>query len=206
MNTPVWLTAAVETALNRYLSMDAEAAARLAHLSGKVLEVELSGMDLHFYLLPTASGIQVLGSYEGTPDARLRGAPFSLARLALSEQGRSTLFSGAVELEGDTELSQQLQNILNAVDIDWEEQLSRLTGDVVAHQVGNAARTAQHWAGQARESLALDVTDYLHEESQQVPVRGEVERFVSDVDTLRADIERLAARIKRLQSKPAGGS
>lgn len=203
MNTPVWLTAAVETALNRYLSMDAEATARLARLSGKVLEVELRGLDLHFYLLPTASGIQVLGSYEGKPDARLRGAPFSLARLALSEHGR-TLFSGAVELEGDTELSQQLQDILNAVDIDWEEQLSRLTGDVVAHQVGNAARTAQHWAGQARESLALDLADYLHEETQQVPARGEVERFVSDVDTLRADIERLAARIKRLQSKPAG--
>ena len=201
MNTPVWLTAAVEAALNRYLSLDPEASARLARLNGKVLDMELRGLDLHFYLLPTASGIQVLGSYEGTPDARLRGAPFSLARLALSEHGRNTLFGGTVELEGDTEFGQALQDILNAVDIDWEELLSRLTGDVVAHQVGNAARGAQHWAEQTRESLALDIADYLHEESRQVPVRGEVERFVSDVDTLRADIERLAARIKRLQSK-----
>ena len=206
MNTPAWLTAAVEAALNRYLSMDAEATARLARLSGKVLDVELRGLDLHFYLLPTSSGIQVLGSYEGTPDAHLRGAPLSLARLALSEHGRSTLFNGAVEMEGDTELSQQLQDILNAVDIDWEEQLSRLTGDVVAHQVGNAARSAQHWAGEARKSLELDVADYLHEEAQHVPVRGEVERFATDVDTLRADIERLAARIKRLQAKPAGNN
>ena len=201
MNAPAWLTAAVETALDRYLSLDPEVAARLARLNGKVLEVDVRGLDLHFYLLPAGHGIQVQGHYEGTPDACLRGAPFSLARLALSEQGRRTLFSGAVQMEGDTELGQQLQAILNAVDIDWEELLARYTGDVVAHQTGNAVRGAQHWADRTRESLTLDIADYLHEETRQVPARGEVERFVADVDTLRSDIERLAARIKRLQDK-----
>jgi ubiquinone biosynthesis protein UbiJ len=201
LNTPAWLTAALETALDRYLSLDHEVATRLACLNGKALEVELRGLDLHFYLLPAGHRIQVQGHYEGTPDACLRGAPLSLARLALSEQGRRTLFSGAVQLEGDTELGEQLQDIINAVDIDWEEQLARLTGDVVAHQAGNAARGAQHWVGKARESLTLDLADYLHEETRQVPARGEVERFVAEVDTLRSDIERLAARVKRLQDK-----
>jgi ubiquinone biosynthesis protein UbiJ len=195
------LTAALEKALDHYLSLDPDVAARLAPLTGKVLEVELRGIDLHFYLLPAGHRIQVQGHYEGTPDACLRGAPLSLARLALSEQGRRTLFSGAVELEGDTELGQQLQDILNAVDIDWEELLARLTGDVVAHQAGNAARSAQQWAGKARDSLTLDLADYLHEETRQVPARGEVERFVAEVDTLRSDIERLAARVRRLQDK-----
>ena len=201
MNTPTWLTAALETALDRYLSLDPEVAARLDRLNGKVLKVEVRGLDLHFYLLPAGHRIQVQGHYEGAPDACLSGAPLSLARLALSEQGRRTLFSGTVQLEGDTELGQQLQDILNAVDIDWEEQLARLTGDVVAHQAGNAARGAQQWAGKTRESLTLDLADYLHEETRQVPARGEVERFVADVDTLRADIERLAARVRRLQDK-----
>lgn len=201
MSTPAWLTAALETALDRYLALDPEVAARLVRLNGKVLEVEVRGMDLRFFLLPAGHSIKVQGHYEGTPDACLRGAPLSLARLALTEQGRRTLFSGAVELEGDTELGQQLQGILNAVDIDWEEQLARLTGDVVAHQAGTAARGARQWAERTRESLTLDLADYLHEESRQVPARGEVERFVADVDTLRADIERLAARVKRLQEK-----
>jgi ubiquinone biosynthesis accessory factor UbiJ len=201
LNTPAWLTAVVETALARYLSLDPEVAARLAPLSGKVLEVELRGLDLHFYLIPAGNRIQVQGHYEGVPDASLRGAPLSLARLALSEQGRRALFSGAVQMEGDTELGQQLQDILNAVDIDWEEQLARLTGDVVAHQAGNATRNAQRWLGKAGESLTLDLADYLHEEGRQVPARGEVERFVADVDSLRSDIERLAARVKRLTDK-----
>ena len=109
MKTPGWLTATVDTALNRYLAMDTQAAARLAPLSGKVLDVEMRGLDLHFYLRPTASRLQVLGSYEGTPDARLRGAPVSLARLAFAEHGHDTLFGGAVELDGDTEFGQQLQ-------------------------------------------------------------------------------------------------
>jgi ubiquinone biosynthesis protein UbiJ len=200
LNTPAWLTAALESALERYLSLDPEVAARLAPLNGKVLDVELRGPDLHFYLLPVGHSIQVQGHYEGTPDACLRGAPLSLARLALSTQGRRTLFSGAVQLEGDTELGQQLQDILNAVDIDWEEQLARLSGDALAHQAGNAARGAQRWAARTRESLTLDIADYLHEESRQVPARNEVERFMADVDTLRSDIERLAARIKRLDT------
>ncbi len=198
MKTPTWLTAALETALDRYLAQDPEIAAHLAPLTGKVLAVEVRGLDLIFYLLPIGNRIRVHSHYAAEPDARLRGAPLSLARLVLSEQGRRTLFSGAVQLEGDTELGQQLQDILHTVDIDWEELLARLTGDVVAHQVGNAARGAHQWAGKARGSLTLDLADYLHEESRQLPARGEVERFVADVDTLRSDIERLAARIKRI--------
>lgn len=201
MNAPTWLTAAIETALARYLALDPDSAARLAPLTGKVLELELRGVNLHFFLLPVAHGIKVQGQYAGAPDACLRGTPLSLARLALTEQGRHTLFSGAVEIEGDTELGQQLQDVLNAIDIDWEEQLARITGDVVAHQAGNAVRGAQRWVERSRESLTLDLADYLHEESRQVPARGEVERFVADVDVLRADIERLAARVKRLQDK-----
>jgi len=198
LNTPLWFVAAVEAALNRYLALDPEIAARLEPLDGKVLQVTVRGPELKFYLMPVAHALRVLGHYEGKVDAQLAGAPLSLARLALSPQGRHALFDGAVTLEGDTEFGQQLQDILNAVDIDWEEQLSRLTGDVIAHQAGNAVRAAQHWAKQSRASLSLDAADYLHEESQQLPVRGEVDHFMTEVDTLRADVERLAARIKRI--------
>lgn len=198
MNAPLWFVAAVETALNRYLMLDPEVAARLVPLDGKVLQVTVRGLELTFFLMPVGRTLRVLARHEGTVAAQLAGAPLSLARLALSPQGHHTLFDGAVTLEGDTEFGQQLQDIFKAVDIDWEEQLSRLSGDVIAHQAGNAARTAQHWATQSRASLALDVADYLHEESRQLPVRGEVDRFMTEVDRLRADVERLAARIKRI--------
>lgn len=198
MNTPPWFVTALETALNRYLALDPEIAARLEPLDGKVLQVTVRGVELTFFLMPAARTLRVLVHHEGKIDAQLAGAPLSLARLALSPQGRHALFDGAVTLAGDTEFGQQLQDILNAVDIDWEEQLSRLTGDVIAHQVGNAARAAQRWAEESRASLTLDAADYLHEESRQLPVRGEVDRFMTEVDSLRADIERLAARIKRI--------
>lgn len=198
MNTPPWFVAAVEAALNRYLALDPEIAARLEPLDGKVLQVTVRGIELTFFLMPAARTLRVLAHHEGKTDAQLAGAPLSLLRLALSSQGRTALFEGMVTLDGDTEFGRQLQDILKAVDIDWEEQLARLTGDVLAHQAGNAARAARHWAEESSASLTLDIADYLHEESRQLPVRGEVDRFMTEVDSLRADIERLAARVKRI--------
>ena len=98
-----------------------------------------------------------------------------------------TLFEGAVEIQGDTETGQQLQDILASAEWDWEEQLSRFTGDVVAHQVGTLARRARRLLGSSRDTLERDISEYLQEEC------------------LRADLDRLSARVERLLQATAAG-
>ncbi|HED18295.1 MAG TPA: hypothetical protein ENI74_02190, partial [Gammaproteobacteria bacterium] len=152
------LAAALETALELYLKQDPGALQQCAKMDGKVIAVDITGLGLSLYFIPGSDGIRVAGYYEGEPDTRLRGSPFGFARLALgsreqgelrSKRGRpgvDALFEGAVEIQGDTETGQQFQNILSGVDWDWEEQLSKLTGDVIAHQAGNLARKAARFA------------------------------------------------------------
>jgi ubiquinone biosynthesis protein UbiJ len=147
----------------------------------------------------------VFGAYDAEPDCVLRGSPVGLARIGVVHRKEDSLFSGQVEVEGDAGLAQELGDFLSGIDVDWEEQLSRLTGDPVAHEVGNGARAARRWASRSLDALADDLKEYLQEEGRMLPTRYETERFLDEVDTLRDDVERLAARLQRLRSQLGDG-
>ncbi len=191
------LAAALESALDLYLKQDPEALRRCGGMEGKVIALDIAGLGVSLYFLPGPDGIQVLGHYEGQADTRLRGSPMGIGRMVLGSRD-DTLFEGAVDIEGDTETGQQLQDILLSTEWDWEEQLSRLTGDVVAHQIGTVARRARQFLAASRSTLERDMSEYLQEESLLLPCRIEIERFLNEVDCLRADLDRLSARVERL--------
>ena len=191
------LAAALETALELYLKQDPEALRRCAVLEGKVIALDITGVGLSLYFMPGANGILVAGHYEGETDTRLRGSPFGFAKLMLGSR-EDTLFEGSVEIQGDTEAGQEFQNILSAVDWDWEEQLSQVTGDVIAHQTGSLARKATQFINNSSSTLQQDVSEYLQEEVRLLPGRIEVGYFLEEVDQVRADVDRLSARVERL--------
>lgn len=206
MQPPATLLSIIEAAANRYLAMDPVALRRMAELQDRVLEVELLDVDMRFFVLTDGQGVQILGRFEGEPDARLRGTPLAMMRLGLSGDASRQLFAGDVEISGDTELGQRFKQILDEIDIDWEEQLSHVTGDVVAHQAGRVVRGLAGWARQAAGSLEQDTGEFLQEEARLVPARSEVEAFVEQVDELRTDVDRLEARVRRLQARVSDNS
>jgi len=200
VNLPAAVLAGLEITLNRYLRLDPDTLTRLAGLTGKLIAVKLRGLGITLYMAPHGGGIQLLRDYDGSPDAVISGTPVSLARVGLGEE-RGLLFAGEVEICGDVTLGQRFEAILRDIDIDWEEHLSRLVGDVAAHQVGNLVRDAFNWGAKSVDSLCRDITEYLQEESRYLPHRDEVDKFLAAVDVLRNDVERLEARVKRLESQ-----
>jgi len=199
---PPGLLAGLEAALNRYLRLDPDTAARMAALQPRSIAIELTPLQLTLYVLPADSGVRLPPRLETAPDTVLRGTPLGLAQLGLGSQSGKTLFSGSVTIEGDVETGQAFKAILDEMDIDWEEQLSRLTGDVVAHQLGNTARRATSALRHGRRTLEKDLGEFLQEELQVLPTRIETENFSADVARLGMDTDRLAARIRRLQTSP----
>jgi ubiquinone biosynthesis protein UbiJ len=86
------------------------------------------------------------------------------------------------------------------VDIDCEELLSKLVGDVVAHQAGQATRSVSGWLKETAEAMQMNTAEYLSEETDTTPTESEVGDFMDQVDEVRMNIDRLEARIKLLQN------
>ena len=204
ISLPASVLAGLEAALNRYLRLDPDAMARMAALQPRSIAIELTPLQLTLYLVPAENGVQLRSQLESAPDTVLRGTPLGVAQLGLGSQSGKALFSGDVAIEGDVETGQAFKTILDEMDIDWEEQLSRLTGDIIAHQLGNTARRATGILRQGRRTLERDLGEYLQEELRVLPTRIETENFSADVSRLGMDLDRLAARIRRLQM-PAPG-
>jgi ubiquinone biosynthesis protein UbiJ len=76
-----------------------------------------------------------------------------------------------------------------------------LTGDIVAHKVGEFVRSTVAWGKQAMDTLGRDAAEYVQEESRDVVNQYELETYMTSVDTLRSDVDRMDARIQRLQSQ-----
>lgn len=195
---PAALLAVVETLLNRYLALDPEGARGFEPIHGRVIGIEIRGLGLRLTLVPGPDRLQVFGPYDATPDCLIRGAPLALLRMVTAERRESEIGPGAVEIEGDTTIAHELAKALGGLDVDWEEQLSRLVGDPIAHPVGQFARGLTQWGRRTSDTLTSDLKEYLEEEARLLPTRYELEAFLAEVDTLRDDLERLEARVERL--------
>ena len=201
MTAPLALAAGLEAALDFYIRQDPQALQRCATLEGKCIELDVTGTGLRLFFLPHLDGIQVMTRYEGDIDTRLRGTPLGLARTALGSR-EDSLLDRAVEVRGDTETGQLFQEILLKTDWDWEEQLSAVTGDIVAHQVGETVRGTRRYMRDAGMTMRQDISEYIQEEARLAPTRTELQEFLDDVDRLRADTDRLEARVVRLERQP----
>ncbi len=199
--TPAVIAASLETALNLVLRLDPEVLARLGALSGHVIAVEPSGMAITFYLLPEPGGIQVTDRCEVEPSVRIRATPAALFR---QWRGRRA-DGGEIAIEGDVGVGREFQAILARLDIDWEEQLSRVVGDVAARHLSGLWHGLRAWSGRTGDVLLRDSGEYLQQELRLLPPRPMIERFLNAVDLLREDTDRLAARVERLRRRPMAG-
>lgn len=192
------IEAAVETALNRVLRLDPEAFEQLRDFDGKVIALEMRGTGLTLTLLPGAEGIQVMSASAIEPDTVISGTPLALLELGFGDAHR-VLFAGEVTISGDVETGQAFKRLLDRMEIDWEELLSRYSGDIIAHQLGELVRGVQQWGRQARRTLGNNLSEYLQHESRDLALREDVEMFGRDVDQLRDDSARLESRLALLQ-------
>lgn len=192
--------AGLEQALNATLALDPKAGERLQTIDGKVIALDLSGTGLKFFLQPQNGSLRLMGHYAGEVDTTLRGAPFDMLRLRSGRSGEA-MFGHGIEIDGDVELGTRFQRIIEKLDVDWEEHLSRISGDIIAHQIGNTVRDLFAWSKRSADHLGEDITDYLQEETQTLPTGFAVKEFLEQVDTLRSDVDRLEARLKRLLKK-----
>lgn len=187
----------LETTVNRVLALDPETPARLRPLVGRSVRVELPGTDLVIRAYFSDRGVSLATPDPEDPpvDATVRLTPAAALALVRTRGERAQ----GVEFRGDVAVVHALRRLVGGLEIDWEEQLSKLTGDVVARQIGLTVGGLFGWLDHTRRTAELNVAEYLTEEARQLPPAAEVAGFLDDVDRLRQDCDRLQARIERLE-------
>ncbi len=198
--TPAPLAAALEVALNRYLRLEPEAELAMAQLAGKRIAVQLTPLGWQLLIELLDSGVRI-GVYETepAPDVTLVGSPVELLARG-AEMARGEPFSAkGLQVRGDAETLRRFAAALNLVGADVEEWLAPWLGDVLAHRAAGFMRSVFQWGRQTLNTLALNTTEYLQEETGDLPRRVDVEEWQDGVDLLRDAVDRFEARLQRLE-------
>ena len=153
--------------INRILDRDPEKSAHLAKYNGKVLQLELLPIALNLYLIIENTHLRTTHESDTPADACIR-----------------VITHKDIEVVGDLVFLQEFKNSLAEIDPDWEEGLSQIIGDPLAHTVGNFLREANKTQKDFRHTFGRNLTEYLQEETDCLPTREEVEDFYNEVDTL----------------------
>ena len=183
--------------LNRNIVATTPARELCEKLSGTIVAVRVRDTALAMYFAVGDSAVELSTDSNSDPDVVITGSLLTLAGIA-GTSGEEAIRDGSLELTGDAETAQAFQALLGFAAPDIEEELSSVIGDVAAHRLGETARGVRNWARAARSTMAMNIREYVQEESRDVPSRYETERFSSRVGSLRDDVDRLEARLNRL--------
>jgi ubiquinone biosynthesis protein UbiJ len=184
--------------LNRNIAETTPARELATQLDGKTVAIRVRDTALAMYFVFDQDTVTLATEFDADPDVVITGSLVTLARMA-GGAGAQAIRDGDIDLTGDAATAQRFQTLLDHAKPDVEEELSRVIGDVAAHQLAEFARGVGNWVRDARSTMGDNIREYLQEESRDLPSRYEVEIFGQQVGELRDDVERIAARLKRLE-------
>ncbi|MFI3218221.1 MAG: SCP2 sterol-binding domain-containing protein [Methylococcales bacterium] len=194
------IIATLESAINQYLSLDDNVSSVLAPLVGKVVAITITPFNETIYLCPTADSIQCLDYLPQPADTHLTGSLMAFGLMGLSGKPMNALFSGEVTMEGDTHTGRKFQELFDKLDINLEGKLARFTGETVAYNLAEFFRAGKNWSKESLDTLKLNTSEFLQEETQELPAVPEADIFYAEVDELRTDFDRLESRLERLEN------
>lgn len=189
--------------LDRNVAQSPRAREAAAQLDGRVLALALEGTPVTLYFRVDGGHVRICTRHEGTVDASLAGTPLSLLTM-VGPRAEERMRGAGIRISGEAEVAQRFRELLQHAQPDFEEELSRVIGDVAAHQVASFARGLFDWGLRAADSFSQNVAEYLQEEGRDVPSRTELEEFLEGVDHLREAADRLEARLARVEARAAG--
>jgi ubiquinone biosynthesis protein UbiJ len=195
------LTSTIENVLNRGLPRSPRARELCKALEGRRVAVEVTGFT-RFVVESSGQSLKLVRHLSLAAEAEIAGGPLSLLALA-SDSPEAVLQRGDVTMRGDVDLAQTFRELALLLRPDLEDELSKVIGDLPAHELGRFARAAFGWTRNAAATTVRNAAEFLaHERGDLVP-RAEGDQLLKGIDTLRENVDRLEARIELLARKPA---
>jgi ubiquinone biosynthesis protein UbiJ len=191
------IASALEKTINTALQFDPASQQQLAKLTD-ILAITFTKPAIKLYFEGTINGLRVMGHYDQAPATELKGTPRAL--LSLLKQPTNLANSG-VELSGSVQTLQQWQSFISQLDIDWEDAISQILGDIAGPMAASGIRSSLSWAQRQHKSNIQLLKNYLTEELKLMPSKVELEEFYEKVENLAQNSDRISARVARLKKK-----
>lgn len=189
----------LELLINRGIRQSSTAQALATALEGKSLALRVEGFPWPVYLAASDGLVRVSGDGGAQPpSAALEGGPLSILALARGD-AQARIRDNQLRITGDTDVASQFRELLHMAAPDFEEELSKVIGDPLAHQVGGFVKALAQWGGRAAQSVSRSAAEFVTEERQVLPTRIEADEFYAQVDTLSSDVDRAEARLAHLR-------
>lgn len=102
-------------------------------------------------------------------------------------------------VEGDMDLAAAVSHVMANLRWDYEEDLSRVVGDIAAHRIGGGVRRLSAWPPELMESFSRGVAEFLSEERKVLLTPLRMAEFSTEVDDLRDATARLDKRLEKLE-------
>lgn len=164
----------------------------LQPFAGKSVQLNIALVNTSLVILENGS-LAIAGD-TNVPDATITIAPSLLLRLIAKDEAAKL----QIKIEGDTHLATELTKVFSNMRWDYEDDLSKIVGDVPAYKLGELGRQAVNTVKETGINLTEMLSEYWQEEKPMIAKKRHVEQFNAEVDILRADVERLEKRLNKL--------
>lgn len=180
--------------LNHLLSQQSWAAERLRPFAGRGVEIRCAPFPA-LRLTILENGLLERASAETANALVIKLKPGALPLLLARDENAR----GQIEIEGPADLAGAVDDLFRNLGWDFEEDLSKVFGDVVAHRLASGGKALAAWQREALQRLAENLAEYWVEERPMLVRPADAERFGRDAGALHDEVARLEKRIERLE-------
>jgi len=191
----------LELASNKTLEHDPATQARLVKLQGKTMALNIKTLNQSLAVTPHQFGLEFSNVIPENVDVTLSATVGAMIKITRDGMENAELEPGELEIMGDPIVGQRFAQVMSELNVDWHSLMAEQIGDGPAHVVTTAADQAKDFAKTSQSHLKQIFSKLIKEDMDVVVDNEEVNAFLDDVDTLRADADRLIARINRLKNK-----
>lgn len=167
----------------------------LQPFAGKSVQFNVGFISASLVILENG-GLAIAGE-TNIADATVTIPPSLLLRLIAKDEAAKM----QIDIEGDTHLASELAKVFASMRWDYEDDLSKLVGDIPANKIGNFARDATNSVKETSINLAEMLSEYWQEEKPMIAKMRHIKEFNMQIDTLRADVARFEKKLTKLTQK-----
>jgi ubiquinone biosynthesis protein UbiJ len=182
--------------VNRQIAEKTPAFDLSKELEGKVISMKIKDTEHHLDFIIIENKLQAVNDSDDH-DVQITGSLLTFTSL-IKNSPEEAVRDGLLNFQGDIGTGQKFQELMRYAKPDFEEELSRVFGDMAAQNIGKVNSKVSHWVKDSKNILEQNISEYLQEEQKILPSQYEFNKFQVAVNKLRDDVDRIEIKFKKI--------